>query len=85
MLDRREVVVVNPEPIMTRSANPELPLDATAPDRRDETLHTHKERPCAKPDAANENASRSYGTSSKAVVSWTRIPEIWTALERRFA
>jgi hypothetical protein len=48
MLDRREVIVVDPEPVMTRSANPELPLDATAPRRSDDPLHACKERPHTK-------------------------------------
>jgi hypothetical protein len=84
-LDRREVIVVNPEPVMTRSVNPELPLDAMARGRSDEPLHVRDERPCNQQDAADENAPRSCRASSKAVVSWTQIPEIWTALERRFA
>ena len=85
MLDRREVVVVNPEPIVTWSVNPELPLDAMADDGRDEALHVRKEHPCSKQDLADEGANRSCRASSKAVVSWTQIPEIWAALERRFA
>jgi hypothetical protein len=84
MLDRREVVIVDPEPVMTLPANPELPLDAMARGRGDEPLHLRNECPCTKQDAA-ENATRTCRASSKAVVSWTQIPEIWTALERRFA
>jgi hypothetical protein len=83
MLDRREVVVVNPEPVMTRPANSELTFDATAPGRRSEALRTRKEILETKQEAADESASRSC--SCKAVVAWTQIPEIWTALERRFA
>jgi hypothetical protein len=85
MLDRREVVVINAEPVMTRSANPELPLEATAPRRDDDSLQACKERPHTKQDSADESASRSCRASSKAIVCWTQIPEIWTALERRFA
>jgi hypothetical protein len=85
MLGWREMVVVDPEPVMVRSANPELPLGAMAPRRSDELLHRCKERPHTRQGAADESAKRSWRASSKAIASWTQIPEIWTALERRFA
>lgn len=85
MLDRREVIVVDPEPVMTRSVNPELPLDAMAPRRSDDPLHACKERPYTKQDPADGSTNWRGRASSKAIVSWTQIPEIWTALERRFA
>jgi hypothetical protein len=85
MLSRREVVVVNPEPVMTRSGNPELRLNATKLGRCDEAPGARKEHTCTGQNVTDESASRRLGGSSKAVVAWTQIPEIWAALERRFA
>jgi hypothetical protein len=84
MLDRREVVVVNPEPVMPRSANPQLPFDAPAHGHRNEVLRSRKETADTQQNAADESTDRTHRASSKAAVSWTQIPEIWAALERRF-
>ena len=84
MLDRREVVVVNPEPVMLRSSNPELPFDTPVHSDRDEAPHLSKEAAGTQQNAADENTNRSRGGSRKAIVCWTQIPEIWAALERRF-
>jgi hypothetical protein len=85
VFDRRKVIVVNPEPVMTRPANPELPFDAATFGRCDKSLRAHKERLDARQDVSDQRASGNRRGSSKAVVAWTQIPEIWAVLERRFA
>jgi hypothetical protein len=76
------VIVVDPEPIMARPVNSELPLNTTMSGRRGETLCACKERVGAQQKTVDEGASPS--SPRKAVVAWTHIPEIWAALERRF-
>jgi hypothetical protein len=76
------VIVVDPEPIMARSVNSELPLNTTAPGRRDEILRASKERLDAQQKTVDDGASPS--SPRKAVAAWTHIPEIWAALECRF-
>jgi hypothetical protein len=76
------VIVIDPEPVMARPANSELPLNTTTPDRRDEMLWASKERLRSQQKTVDEGANPS--SPRKAVVTWTHIPEIWAALERRF-
>ena len=76
------MIVVDPEPVMARSVNSELPLNTTAPGRRDEILCASKERLDAQQKTVDDDASPS--SPRKAVADWTLIPEIWAALERRF-
>jgi hypothetical protein len=85
MLDRREMIVVNPEPVMMRSGDPELAIDATTLSRDDEAPCVRKESIGTQENTADESANRSRRSSRKAVVSWMQIPEVWAALERRFA
>jgi hypothetical protein len=70
---------------MTRSANPELRFNAAMRSRRNEMLRARNDGESTVQNAADEGADGSGRSSCKAVVSWTRIPEIWAALERRFA
>ena len=67
---------------MARSVNSELPLNTTMRGRRSEMLCACKERLGAQHKTVDEGANP--GRPRKAVVAWTHIPEIWTALERRF-
>jgi hypothetical protein len=82
MFDRREVIVVNPEPVMARPVNPQIPLDTPPSCHRDQALCRRKKGPGAQQEAIDESADTAG--PGKAVVSWTQIPEIWAALERRF-
>jgi hypothetical protein len=76
------VIVIDPEPVMARPANSELPLNTTTLSRRVEMLCTCKERLGCQQKTVDEGASPA--SPRKAVVAWTQIPEVWAALERRF-
>jgi hypothetical protein len=70
MLNGREVVIVDPQPVVVRPANPQLSLDTTKLSGGDEIQHGAEQRPDAGEGSAEIAANR---CSSKAIVARTDI------------
>jgi hypothetical protein len=69
MLDRREVIVVDAQPVVTRAADPQLTLDAMMAGGGDELSHGAEPRPGAGEGAADMDTTRLFRGSCEAIIT----------------